>query len=103
MSDPRLPQNPPKGYVSDLVTRLTKIFRDLTNQLDGLAGGYIHFAKNTGTTAPTTGKWNVGDCIRNSGVSELGASPNKYVIAGWVCVTAGEPGTWREMRCLTGN
>lgn len=103
MSDPRLPANPPPGYVANLVTRLTELLRTVTNQLDGLAGGRISATKNSSTTAPTTGLWNQGDFVRNSNPTELGSISSKYVIIGWVCTAGGEPGTWVQCRCLTGN
>lgn len=43
--------------------------------------------------APTTGAWRVGDRCWNNAPSTNG-SP------GWVCVTAGTPGTWEEMAVL---
>lgn len=103
MSDPRLPNNPPPGYVRDLVVRLIEVFRSITGTLDAYRAGYISAATNTGTAVPTTGLWNKGDQVRNSNPSELGSVSSKYVIVGWICTVAGEPGTWVEMRCLTGN
>lgn len=41
------------------------------------------------TTAPTAGTWAVGEIVWNSAVGAAGPD-------GWVCVTAGTPGTWRE-------
>ena len=41
------------------------------------------------SSAPTTGTWAVGDKVYNSVPS---ASGN----IGWVCVTAGTPGTWKS-------
>jgi hypothetical protein len=55
------------------------------------------------TAAPAGGAWRQGDYVRNNAPSELGSSPNKYVILGWSCVVSGAPGTWVECRCLTGN
>ena len=43
-----------------------------------------------GTTAPTVGAWQRGDVVFNSTPS-AGGTP------GWVCVTAGTPGTWKAM------
>lgn len=40
--------------------------------------------------APTVGHWNQGDQVWNTGAA-AGGSP------GWVCTTAGEPGTWKAM------
>lgn len=40
------------------------------------------------TSAPSAGSWNKGDIAWN-------ASPDATEYAGWVCVTAGTPGTWK--------
>ncbi|WP_321423214.1 hypothetical protein [uncultured Methanobacterium sp.] len=40
------------------------------------------------TTPPTLGTWNKGDICYNNN-----PSPGSYV--GWICVTAGSPGTWK--------
>ncbi|MCX6653631.1 MAG: hypothetical protein NTY03_00770 [Candidatus Bathyarchaeota archaeon] len=46
-----------------------------------------------GTTAPTTGTWAVGDiCWRTA--------PTATTTPGWVCTTAGTPGTWTAMTVL---
>jgi hypothetical protein len=56
-----------------------------------------------GTAAPTSGTWAVGDKVRNTAPAEAGSSGSKYTVAGWVCTAGGTPGTWLEMRSLTGN
>ena len=43
--------------------------------------------------APTSGTWAVGDVTWNTGAA-AGGSP------GWVCTTAGTPGTWKTMAVL---
>ena len=43
-----------------------------------------------GAAAPTTGMWARGDIRFNSAPSAAGP-------AGWVCVAAGTPGTWKAM------
>jgi len=43
-----------------------------------------------GSAAPTSGTWSKGDITWNTGVAAAG-SP------GWVCTTAGTPGTWKAM------
>jgi len=58
---------------------------------------------DTGTAAPTTGTGVVGAIRFNEAPSELGSSGSKYTVLGWRCVAAGTPGTWVEMRTLTGN
>lgn len=45
------------------------------------------------SAAPTTGTWAVGDVVWNTGAA-AGGSP------GWVCTTAGTPGTWKTMANL---
>lgn len=50
----------------------------------GSAGRY----HGNGTAAPTTGEWARGDRINN-------ASPSAGGFAGWICTTAGTPGTWK--------
>ncbi|UAV84366.1 putative tail fiber protein [Bacillus phage phi18] len=42
------------------------------------------------TSAPTTGTWNVGDIIMNS-------NPDVLSKRGWVCTTAGTPGSWQTL------
>lgn len=63
-----------------------------------LAGNY-----NAQIAAPTTGKHAQGDMVKNLEPVELGTSSSKYVIHGWQCIAGGEPGTWVQMRYLTGN
>lgn len=43
-----------------------------------------------GTAAPATGTWAVGDTVWNS-------TPAAGGTTGWVCTTAGSPGTWKAM------
>jgi len=94
-SDPRLPI--PNPSTQGLTQRLYELWRDLALSL---ANGLMWSIAST--TAPTTGNWSVGDMVRNTSPSELGSGGSKYVIIGWVCVTSGTPGTWKEMRTLTG-
>ena len=55
---------------------------------------YIVDRRNTpGTTAPTRGVWQKGDCIRNTDPDP--AVPDK-AWAGWICIEPGEPGTWAQ-------
>lgn len=59
----------------------------VTNEFDG----YVNQAKTreaTRSAAPTTGAWIVGDVVWNTAPA---ASGN----IGWVCTTAGSPGTWK--------
>lgn len=52
---------------------------------------------------PSTGGWTRGDRLWNKVPSELGTAGSKYVVTGWLCTVTGTPGTWVEMRSLTGN
>lgn len=49
----------------------------------------IHAIGDRGTAAPTTGEWTRGDIRWNS-------EPSAGGVIGWVCVTTGTPGTWKE-------
>lgn len=46
-----------------------------------------------GSAAPTTGTWKQGDIVWNTAPASGGAP-------GWVCTTAGTPGTWKAMANL---
>jgi len=58
-----------------------------------------------GSGVPSSGDGNfrTGDRIFNVSPSELGSISSKYIISGWICTLDGQPGTWLEMRTLTGN
>lgn len=45
------------------------------------------------TTYPSSGSWNVGDFVLNS-------APAIGQPAGWVCTTAGSPGTWSPVTLI---
>lgn len=94
--DPRLPI-PSKGNES-LQQRLYDVFRSIASAFND-----SFMWDGIGTSAPTTGTWAVGDKVKNSAPSESGSAGSKYVIIGWVCTVSGTPGTWLQMRVLTGN
>jgi hypothetical protein len=54
-------------------------------------------------TAPTSWTWAVGDRVLVRNPVEAGTAGSKYVTVGYVCITAGTPGTWAPQRVLTGN
>jgi len=64
------------------------IIRALEEQVNQLAEGKVFARHAAATAAPTTGTHARGDITWNSEPSASG-----YV--GWVCVTAGTPGTWK--------
>lgn len=104
LGDPILPINPESGYDMQLNRLLLDFFRKLNTKVNGLASGkFADSADNAATAAPTTGTYVQGDFVRNSNPTELGTTPNKYVLFGWVCVTSGTPGTWVQCRFPTGN
>ena len=60
---------------------------------------YLIDDEPTGTVAPTTGTWAVGDFVRNSAptVNTFTGS----VIHGWICTVGGIPGSWAECSYLS--
>ncbi len=54
----------------------------------------VYVKKILSTTAPTTGKWALGDTVQNS-------KPTAGGYLGWVCIKAGEFGTWEEPQFKT--
>lgn len=69
-----------------------EVMRDILGQIESmvnlLAGGSIQ-ARGTGSAAPTSGQWAKGDIIWNS-------SPISGGTAGFICVSGGSPGTWKN-------
>ena len=60
-------------------------------------------SNQTSTNTPTTGTHFVGEFVQNDTPLELGLIGYKFIIFGWVCITSGSPGTWKEVRTLTGK
>lgn len=79
------------------------ILRGICSKLNQLSEGRIVERTNALTSIPTTGTFAQGDKVENSTPSEAGTVGSKYVVTGWICVVGGEPGTFKEMRVLTGN
>lgn len=90
-------------YLQQLVVKLSNLWAGMAIQVNASSEGQIQGAYNALTAAPTTGDHKQGDMIRNSAPAELGTAGSKYVVTGWQCVASGTPGTWVQMRCLTGN
>lgn len=84
------------------VQTFAKLFTDIQNQLNALSEGQLVGRYNATTSAPTAGTYAIGDIVYNSNPSELGSSPNKYILLAWLC-TDDSPLTFKELRCLTGN
>ncbi|TSP11437.1 hypothetical protein [Cupriavidus campinensis] len=90
-------------YLQQLVAKLTTAWANMAAQVNATSEGTIYGATNALAAAPTTGDHQRGDIVRNSAPAELGTAGSKYVVIGWQCVAAGTPGTWVQLRCLTGN
>ena len=82
---------------------LERELREHATQVNALSEGKLSAVHNAMTAVPTGGTYSVGDFIRNSAPSELGAPGSKYVVFGWICSVGGTPGTWLQCRFLTGN
>lgn len=82
---------------------IANMFRTIERLLNLLAEGRGTARYQSRTSAPTTGTYAQDDIVYKSGMVEAGSAGSKYVITGWVCVAGGTPGTWKEMRVLTGN
>ena len=90
---PRAPQDPDTE----------RWYRQVAEQVNALSEGRFVAFYGASTAAPTTGTWAQGDCVMNSNPTEAGTAGSKYVIDGWKCVAGGTPGTWVQIRFLTGN
>ena len=90
----RRPQLP--GTYDAARASMVQMFTEISENLVGLSEGRIEVTNGL-TAAPTTGKWQAGDWMRNTAPTELGSAPDTYIIWGWVCVASGEPGTWEAL------
>ena len=99
----QLPLNTDTQYSKDLNYKLKDIFRTYAQRLNAMTDGQISAVDNAVSSAPTTGMYARGDFLRNSAPTELGTAGSKYVITGFLCTVAGSPGTFVQLRSLTGN
>ncbi len=99
----QFPNNPESDYDRRLYQVLYKWSKDVAVKVNQIADGEFAGFDLTGTAAPTTGTYRQGDQIKNSNPTVLGTAGSRYVIVGWICVASGSPGTWAEMRTLTGT
>lgn len=95
--------NPRSEYEDRLNRVLYQEIEDISKQVNDLTEGRIFADHSAMTAAPTAGTYYRGDKIRNSAPEELGAAGSKYVITDFICVVSGTPGTWVQVRGLTGN
>lgn len=82
---------------------LQRELREHATLVNLIVDGRASASNNAASASPTTGTNVPGDFVKNSAPSELGSAGSKYVIEGWLCVSAGTPGTWVQKRFLTGN
>lgn len=92
----------PDVSVGAAVTAIRDEFRRHAIQVNQVSEGRIDGHYNARSSIPTGAGAN-GDKVWKAPVSEEGAVQARYVIIGWICTASGDPGTWREMRVLTGN
>jgi hypothetical protein len=59
----------------------------------GAATGSVPWTVRWRTAAPTTGTWKRGDVVWNT-------EPAASGYAGWICTTAGTPGTWKQFGAI---
>jgi len=90
----------PDKYEAGIFSRM---FRSIETLVNSLASGNGAARYQSKAAIPTTGTYAQDDIVWKSGMAEAGAASSKYVIIGWVCVAGGTPGTFKEMRVLTGN
>lgn len=94
-----------KLNITPLVPGDPALIRELKNhaqQVNAVSEGRMVGTYNAQSSAPTNGAYAVGDVVRNSAPAELGSTPNKYVVYGWMCLDD-SPLTFVQMRFLTGN
>ncbi len=99
----KLPLDPRLPIVADeriklLNYRLYELFREYSKAFND-----SYMWDTSGTAAPTTGTWAQGDKCKNTAPTELGTAGSKYLVLGWACVSSGTPGTWKDIRTLTGG
>ena len=90
---PRIPSDPV----------LTRELREHATLVNLITEGRLTGTNNAQSVAPTVGEYAQGDFVKNSTPTELGSSPNKYVVLGWICTVAGNPATFVPVHALTGN
>lgn len=101
--NPPLPMGAQSDYEKNLNFVLLLLFRDVANQVNALSEGLAAASYAAAPAAPTTGNHNQGDFVTNSAITEVGTAGSKYTISGFRCVASGAPGTWVQVRNLTGN
>jgi hypothetical protein len=88
---------------------ISGIVRAICNQVNQLSEGSITARYSASASVPSGSAVShaVGDFISDSNATVRGSvAPGvaaQYVRTGWVCTVAGSPGTFQEVRVLTGS
>jgi hypothetical protein len=84
---------------------MTEMVRQIEDAINRLSEGRIYQNYNAAIAAPTgtAQSYQLGDKVWNLSPTPAGAPGSEYVILGWVCTAAGSPGTFEEIRALTGG
>jgi hypothetical protein len=89
------------------ITAKSNNFRQATGQPVLLTGSTSNFSdiqiETEYSAALAGGIGMVGMTVVNTSPTESGSVGSKYVIDKWRVVTSGSPGTWMQLRSLTGN
>jgi len=91
-----------ESYESRFNTQVRSALHEINTKHESMRMNRLA-AYNNAASVPTGGTWAVGDKVWNSAPAEAGIAGSKYVLIGWICTVAGTPGTWLQMRTLTGN
>jgi hypothetical protein len=101
----------PRLYLEQFVTEkfdrglMTEMVRQIEDAINRLSEGRIYQNYNAASAAPSgsTVAYQLGDFVKNLSPTPTGGAGSEYVILGWVCTAAGSPGTFEEVRTLTGG
>lgn len=105
MSRLSLGQNIPREFDCQVVTN---IIRAICIQVNQLSEGQLSARYNAQASVPTgtAVAYAVGDIVFDSNTTvRASVAPGlaaSYVRIGWICTAPGTPGTFQEMRVLTG-
>lgn len=99
-----VPNEPDDSYDQRMRFRVERELQDIKSKNKNVFENRLS-AYSSAVAAPTgtANKYAQGDIVRNSAPVEAGAGGSKYVVFGFLCVASGTPGTWVQMRVLTGN
>jgi len=96
-SDIRLARGENGNYSPISVSKFAWYIRALNQQEAALIGQdnqyLMRYRERYHSAAPTTGYWNIGERVYDS-------TPSAGGKLGWVCVTAGTPGTWKAFGAI---